>query len=93
VVAVNLLSVLICCWLREVAVRERSLSLSVCCVTRVTHSALRVQSRPEGLGRRYTNSLFYFVCVVLFTVRGNDGLIIGLSVAGGILVLLILVCL
>jgi hypothetical protein len=27
-------------WLREVAVCERSLSLPVCCVTRVTHSAL-----------------------------------------------------
>jgi hypothetical protein len=39
-VAVNLLSVLICCWLREVAVRERSLSLPVCRVTQVTHSAL-----------------------------------------------------
>jgi hypothetical protein len=34
-VAVNLLSVLIRCWLREVAVRERSLSLPVCRVTQV----------------------------------------------------------
>jgi hypothetical protein len=32
--------VLICCWLREVVVHERSLSLPVCRVTRVTHSAL-----------------------------------------------------
>jgi hypothetical protein len=41
VVAVNLLSVLICCWLRNVVVCERSLSLPVCRVTGVTHSALR----------------------------------------------------
>jgi hypothetical protein len=37
------------------AVRERLLSLSVCRVTRVTHSALSAYSRPDGLGRRYTN--------------------------------------
>jgi hypothetical protein len=33
-------AILICCWLRKVAVREHSLWLPVCCVTRVTHSAL-----------------------------------------------------
>jgi hypothetical protein len=39
-VAVNQHFVLICCRLREVAVREHLLWLPVCCVTRVTHSAL-----------------------------------------------------
>jgi hypothetical protein len=40
VVAVNQHFVLICCWLREVAVRERPLWLPFCCITRVTHFAL-----------------------------------------------------
>jgi hypothetical protein len=40
-VALNQLFVLICFWLREVAVRERLSWLPVCCVTRVpTHTAL-----------------------------------------------------
>jgi hypothetical protein len=48
------------CWLREVVVRERLLSLPVCRVTRVTHSALSAQGRPEWLGRRYTNPHFFY---------------------------------
>jgi hypothetical protein len=60
-VALSRLFVLICCWLREVALRERPLWMPVCSVTRVTDSAPRVtdsalspQSWQEGLGRRYT---------------------------------------
>jgi hypothetical protein len=43
VMAVNQLFVLICCWPWEVAVREHSLWLPVCCVTRVPHCSQRLE--------------------------------------------------
>jgi hypothetical protein len=49
-VAVNLLSVLICCWLREVVVHECSMSLPVCCVTRVTTLCSQHLEPPERAG-------------------------------------------
>jgi hypothetical protein len=43
--------VLIRCWLREVAVQERSLSLPICSVTQATHSALSAYPALQGGSR------------------------------------------
>jgi hypothetical protein len=52
--------VLTCWWMREVAVRERSLWLPVCCVTQVTHPAIIAYSRPVGLCMRYRKLTSFF---------------------------------
>jgi hypothetical protein len=74
--------VLICCWLRGVALSERSLWLPVCCVTRITHSAF---SRPEGQGRRYTNPNFILLLFFFLTGRRSQGGCVQGRVPNGVL--------
>jgi hypothetical protein len=64
------LSVLSCRWrsfpLGEVAVYEGPMWLTDCCITRVTHSPLRAQSRQVGLDKRNANLRIYFFFFVCF---------------------------
>jgi hypothetical protein len=53
-----------------VVVRERSLSLPVCGVTRVKHSALSAYSRPEVLDRRYINPQIYLFIFLFYFLQG-----------------------
>jgi hypothetical protein len=53
-----------------VVVRERSLSLPVCHITRIIHSALSAESHLEGLGRRYTNPQIY---LFIFSSNNDNG--------------------
>jgi hypothetical protein len=64
---VNLLSVLICCWLWEVVVRERSsLSLPVCRVTR-EHTLLSApRAARKGWDRCFTNPQIYLFYLFIY---------------------------